>query len=184
MISALGIQCVKEGYWYGLQARPLSLGAQPANQINCIDEKEAAKIWPFLAGQPVIRHGAIEYAEPLSNKEVSDFELKADLSTLNSMLDFNSSTYVDLENDNAKELQEVLSDHLGLGGDFPIAVVNDIMAKPNDTINQAIKRHSLTFRHRNKTDVTRKAWEQFKAFCCDVVASPEKIRTLLAELVV
>ncbi|MGL5480436.1 MAG: hypothetical protein ACRDC7_00985, partial [Aeromonas veronii] len=68
-------------YWYGLKARPLSNGAQPAGHADYI-APEDARLASVVAGRPATdaRWGAVAYAEPLSDEQVSQYEL-VDLSS-------------------------------------------------------------------------------------------------------
>lgn len=68
-------------YWYGLKARPLSNGAQPAGHAGYI-APEDARLGEVSAGRPATdtRWGAVAYAEPLSDEQVSQYEL-VDLSS-------------------------------------------------------------------------------------------------------
>lgn len=67
-------------YWYGLRARPLGIGAQPAGQVAYI-EKDSVASDPRTAGlvadtdESNYRWGVIGYATPLSAGQVSNFEL-------------------------------------------------------------------------------------------------------------
>lgn len=68
-------------YWYGLRARPISTGALPAGQVECLDFDEAAQVLAvFIHDENDIRHGAVAYAAPLPAAQVHDYEL-VDLAT-------------------------------------------------------------------------------------------------------
>jgi hypothetical protein len=63
-------------YWYGLMLRPPSIGAIPkANSTAMLDNEEAKSI--FINNKDIrsVRHGAMAYAEKLSDADVSRFEL-------------------------------------------------------------------------------------------------------------
>lgn len=67
-------------FWYGLRARPLSLGAQPKDSVAYIPPEQArtdARIADVvaLAGESSVRHGAIGYDRELTAKEIADYEL-------------------------------------------------------------------------------------------------------------
>jgi hypothetical protein len=63
-------------HWYGLQLRPAGMGNTPsdAEVVKVLNAEEAEVKFPN-AGR-AIRHGAIAYAEALTPKQVSDFELR------------------------------------------------------------------------------------------------------------
>ncbi|ENC6657559.1 hypothetical protein ABKY47_002005 [Aeromonas hydrophila] len=68
-------------YWYGLKARPLSNGAQPAGHADYITPEDA-RLSSVSAGRPEADTlwGAVAYAEPLSDELVAQYEL-VDLSS-------------------------------------------------------------------------------------------------------
>lgn len=67
-------------YWYGLRARPLSIGAQPKGSAAYIDPKNAQSD-PRIAelvkaqGPESVRHGAVAYDRELTPQEVASYEL-------------------------------------------------------------------------------------------------------------
>lgn len=67
-------------YWYGLRARPLSIGAQPKGSAAYIDP-ENAQTDPRIAelvkaqGPESVRHGAVAYDRELTPQEVASYEL-------------------------------------------------------------------------------------------------------------
>ncbi|MGL5472626.1 MAG: hypothetical protein ACRDCT_31325, partial [Shewanella sp.] len=71
------------GHWYGLQARPYSIGTVPESPLDYLSTERALARWPHLKGANAIRHGAVMYAEPLTPAQVSQFELAANLNLLN-----------------------------------------------------------------------------------------------------
>ncbi|WP_429169397.1 hypothetical protein [Aeromonas hydrophila] len=68
-------------HWYGLKARPLSNGAQPAGHADYI-APEDPRLGEVSAGRPATdtRWGAVAYADPLSDELVAQYEL-VDLSS-------------------------------------------------------------------------------------------------------
>jgi len=68
-------------YWYGLRARPLGVGAQPAGQVdtiaseNVMTDPRTAKLVSGMPSDTAWRWGAIAYDRPLTDKEISDYEL-------------------------------------------------------------------------------------------------------------
>lgn len=64
-----------ELYWYGLRARPFMMGAAPrAQQVVVLTNDEAMAKFPTLGANNAIRHGAIAYANPLSDEDIKSFE--------------------------------------------------------------------------------------------------------------
>lgn len=63
-------------HWYGLRARPYGMGNTPSDveEVKVIDAEQAQIKFPYAGDN--VRHGAIAYAEPLTDKQVSDFELR------------------------------------------------------------------------------------------------------------
>ncbi|HHG3329102.1 TPA: hypothetical protein ACPVYZ_004268 [Vibrio parahaemolyticus] len=60
-------------FWYGLRARPFSIGAAPSIQQSAILTAEQAQVaFPSVGNS--VRHGAVGYSEQLSDNEVSSFE--------------------------------------------------------------------------------------------------------------
>ncbi|UTZ44617.1 hypothetical protein [Vibrio campbellii] len=60
-------------FWYGLRARPFSIGAVPSIQQSAILTAEQAQVaFPSVGNS--VRHGAVGYSEQLSENEVSSFE--------------------------------------------------------------------------------------------------------------
>ncbi|MGL5537997.1 MAG: hypothetical protein ACRDC0_12330, partial [Aeromonas veronii] len=78
--SGAGAEASGTLFWYGLQVRPLSIGAQPKGSVAYIPP-ESAQDDPRIAsmvktaGDHSVRHGAIAYDKELSPKEVADYEL-------------------------------------------------------------------------------------------------------------
>ncbi len=72
-----GVEDEQEGlFWYGLQARPHTIGATPRSKdiVKYLSPENAPTQFPDAGNK--IRHGAIAYAEALTAKDVSDFELQ------------------------------------------------------------------------------------------------------------
>jgi hypothetical protein len=61
--------------WYGLKARPSSLGCHPVNTVANISKELALENIPGIQNSVSVRHGAIAYASPLSQHEIDSFEL-------------------------------------------------------------------------------------------------------------
>lgn len=60
-------------FWYGLRARPFSIGAVPSIHQSAILTAEQAQVaFPSVGNS--VRHGAVGYSEQLSENEVSSFE--------------------------------------------------------------------------------------------------------------
>ncbi|MGL5224955.1 MAG: hypothetical protein ACRC8Q_06455 [Aeromonas sp.] len=74
-----------DAFWYGLRARPLSVGALPQGIISYVESEKAATN-PIIAarvaaaGGNSVRHGAVAYDRQLTPEEVAQYEL-VDLSS-------------------------------------------------------------------------------------------------------
>ncbi|MCG7550931.1 hypothetical protein [Pseudoalteromonas sp. Of7M-16] len=71
---------VEDLHWYGLRARPLMIGAQPKKAASLVLDTAQAKA--KFGDSNNVRHGAVAYDEPLSEQEISNFEL-VDLAKVN-----------------------------------------------------------------------------------------------------
>lgn len=62
-------------YWYGLQMRPYDFATvpNPDGVVKYLNAEEAKSQFP--EADFAVRHGAVAYAEPLTDKQVSDYEL-------------------------------------------------------------------------------------------------------------
>ena len=71
---------VEDLHWYGLRARPLMIGAQPKKAASLVLDTAQAKA--KFGDSNDVRHGAVAYDAPLTEEEISSFEL-VDLTKVN-----------------------------------------------------------------------------------------------------
>ncbi|WP_270820510.1 hypothetical protein [Aeromonas sp. Y311-2] len=124
--SGAGSEASGTLYWYGLQVRPLSIGAQPKGSVAYIPP-ESAQDDPRIssmvktAGDHSVRHGAVAYDKELSPKEVANYEL----------VDFGRITAAWGEERRAQafgELKETITNLLGM--EYSVKEIWDGLMKP------------------------------------------------------
>lgn len=94
-----------ELYWYGLKARPFSIGATPrAQQVVILNSDEAAARFPELSNNNALRHGAVAYAAPLSADDIKNYEYVDLAKTLDSKTGLGEEDYDYLANDIASAI--------------------------------------------------------------------------------
>lgn len=90
-------------FWYGLRMRPAGLGCHPRETVAIISNVLASSHFTLLSDKNDVRHGAIAYANPLSEEQISQFEL----------VDLNNLKPVDLTQDGIVIMTEAV--HIMLG---------------------------------------------------------------------
>lgn len=118
-------------FWYGLRARPLSLGAQPKDSVAYIPPEQArtdARIADVvaLAGESSVRHGAIGYDRELTAKEIADYEL-VDFAKVKAPWDEAERA------DRLAQLREIVGTLLG-GGEDTAAIWKGLMVPKGELV--------------------------------------------------
>lgn len=118
-------------FWYGLRARPLSLGAQPKDSVAYIPPEQArtdARIADVvaLAGESSVRHGAIGYDRELTAKEIADYEL-VDFAKVKAPWDEAERA------DRLAQLREIVGTLLG-GGEDTAAIWKGLMVPKGEQV--------------------------------------------------
>ena len=73
--DALGETGSGELHWYGLRARPATIGAVPDDMVSAMDAEKAKEFHKGKDRNNALRHGAIAYDRKLTKEEISQYEL-------------------------------------------------------------------------------------------------------------
>ncbi|MBE8233126.1 MAG: hypothetical protein HAW67_05265 [Endozoicomonadaceae bacterium] len=166
-------------FWYGLVMRPYSLGAQPRNPtpVQYLDSEQAAVKFPQLAKTRSIRHGALAYAQPLSERDVTSFELAADLEQCNNKT-FGQPALV-AGGRYVESLASVLdAKYASENGDIPASIVESLVYTDEETLYMKL----IEIAGDSGQFESDSAIEKVVIIIEELSETPAKIRTLLADL--
>jgi uncharacterized small protein (DUF1192 family) len=176
-----------DGVWYGLRARPFSLGAQPSGQSEVIGHEAALLKWPALADSNYIRHGAIKYPAPLGAEQVAQYELIENLDDLSAVAELEKAGGFRIGDSVSSSLGYAIMDYETDGYPMTKAALLAYVSLPANELKkrimEAVKLHSSEFKEKGDGETQQKSWKKFEHVMNLAIENPSLVGRILAQYV-